>query len=125
MKDILTYYELLDVPTNATTEDILKAYKQKVKEYHPDKNGGYKVANDMMQYLNQAKEWLTDPLKRLEYDYLIGVKKKPEQNKPKDPPRNQNSDSDSGGDRVGAAIALGLLGLIVGIAIGSSGSSKS
>ncbi len=115
MKKYLTYYELLGVETNATTEEILKAYKEKFKEYHPDKNGGTKVANDMSVYLNQAKEWLTDPIKRLEYDYLVGVKVKPEKKV-----KQQVKKSSSNNSGLGLAIGMGLLGLVVGVAVGKS-----
>ena len=68
---------LLDVETNATTKQILLAYKEKAKMYHPDKNNGHFTANKLFQLINDAKETLTDKTKRLRYDYSIGVKSKP------------------------------------------------
>jgi len=121
MNKHLTYYSLLGVEINATAEEILKAYKVMAKEYHPDKNGGTKVSNDMMAYLTLAKDSLIDPVKRLEYDYLIGVKKRPEERQYRNPipPRNQDSGSDAR-----AALAAGFIGLIIGLALGGSGNGN-
>lgn len=73
----LTYYQLLDVETNASREAIITAYKSKAKTYHPDKNNGNHTSNVLFQLINQAKEVLTDSVQRLKYDYSIGVRKKP------------------------------------------------
>jgi len=73
----LTYYQLLDVDTNASREAIITAYKSKAKAYHPDKNNGNHTSNVLFQLINQAKEVLTDSVQRLQYDYSIGVKQKP------------------------------------------------
>lgn len=73
----LTYYQLLDVETNASREAIITAYKSKAKAYHPDKNNGNHTSNVLFQLINQAKEVLTDSVQRLKYDYSIGVKQKP------------------------------------------------
>jgi curved DNA-binding protein CbpA len=117
MGNLLTYYELLGVPVNASTEEILKAYKEKSKEYHPDKNDGKKVSEVMFQYLGEAKDWLTDPSKRLEYDYIIGVKKRPDNN----PPNNnrQQPTAKIGSTSTSYMIGIGVIGVIVGVAIAS------
>jgi DnaJ-domain-containing protein 1 len=36
----LSFYELLEVPKNADTAAIKKAFRKKSLEYHPDKNPG-------------------------------------------------------------------------------------
>lgn len=36
----MSYYEILGVDQRATEGEIKKAYRQKAKQYHPDKIGG-------------------------------------------------------------------------------------
>jgi len=64
------YYKILEVDYNADHKEILIAYHRMAKKYHPDihpENEDY--ANEMMKKINLAKEVLTDPIKRAEYDY--------------------------------------------------------
>jgi hypothetical protein len=58
------HYKTLGVDENATQAEIKKAYKQKVKDHHPDTNGGN---DDEIKAINQAKI-LLDPEKRKRYD---------------------------------------------------------
>ena len=62
--DTTHYYEILGVEKTASTQDILKAYRQLARTMHPDKGGDPKVFAE----LTQAKEILTDPEKRKVYD---------------------------------------------------------
>lgn len=59
------HYETLGVETDATQEDIKKAYRQKAKELHPDKNDG---DDRGFVALNRANEVLSDDEKRKRYD---------------------------------------------------------
>ena len=58
------YYEILGVDKTASSQDILKAYRQLARTMHPDKGGDPKVFAE----ITQAKEVLTDPEKRKIYD---------------------------------------------------------
>lgn len=118
MKNVLNYYELLGVEPNASTEEILKAHKEKIKLYHPDRNNNSAPANDLTKYINIAKDCLTDPERRKQYDEIIGVRKTPPQ---KEIVYVEKPVRKSGGITTGEAIGLCALGLIVGIALGSSG----
>jgi DnaJ-class molecular chaperone len=77
----MNYYLLLDVPYDATNEQIIKAYRHKAHVHHPDKGGRAEV----FKHVNAAKRVLTDPEKRSVYDidliskiseyvYTIGTK---------------------------------------------------
>lgn len=66
------YYDILEIESNADLNAIKKAYRLKVRKYHPD------VAEDQadlkqFQNIQEAYETLSSPLKRWEYDRIIGV----------------------------------------------------
>jgi len=115
----ITYYQLLGVEPSASTEEILIAYKEKAKEYHPDKNDGHITATKLFQYIQEAKEVLTDAKKRLEYDYMAGIKKKPRSTSDKiHIPMNEKSNN------IGTLLAAGAIGLLVGIFIGGASNAR-
>ena len=62
---MLDYYAILDVPLDATTADIKKAYRAKAHRYHPDHGGSH----EQMLLINEAFEVLSNPALRREYDY--------------------------------------------------------
>lgn len=62
-----SYYELLGVSPEASVEEIEEAYREKVKEYHPDTNDD-PDAREMFMRIREAKDVLTDPEKKAEYD---------------------------------------------------------
>lgn len=49
-------YELLGLPTNASEDEVKRAYKQKARECHPDKNPGDPRATEKFQALSQGYE---------------------------------------------------------------------
>ena len=63
------YYKILGVESNATADQIRKAYRKLAKKYHPDVN---KEAGAEQRYkdINEAYEVLKDPAKRQKYDTL-------------------------------------------------------
>jgi molecular chaperone DnaJ len=64
----LSYYEILEVSTNADKAEIKKAYRKMAKQYHPDKNSGDKEAEHMFKLVNEAYQCLSDEQQRSIYD---------------------------------------------------------
>lgn len=56
---IETYYKILGLSSTATVEEIKRAYRQKAKELHPDRNKS-KDANEQFILLTEAYECLTN-----------------------------------------------------------------
>ncbi|XP_058808577.1 dnaJ homolog subfamily C member 11 isoform X2 [Phymastichus coffea] len=70
------YYTFLNIPRNATPEEISNAYRRLSKLYHPDKHSDPALKKDaeiLFNRTNKAYEVLNDPHKRAIYDSL-GVK---------------------------------------------------
>ncbi|MBI5776652.1 MAG: DnaJ domain-containing protein [Nitrospirae bacterium] len=64
------YYEILGVPRDVSDEDLKKAYRKLVLQYHPDRNPGDKTAEEKIREINAAYEVVGDPEKRRTYDRL-------------------------------------------------------
>jgi len=55
-------YEILGIKEGASQEEIKAAYREQVKKYHPDKyqdNPLYELAEEKLQEINEAYEYLT------------------------------------------------------------------
>uniref|UniRef100_A0A7S1P8P1 J domain-containing protein n=1 Tax=Vitrella brassicaformis TaxID=1169539 RepID=A0A7S1P8P1_9ALVE len=65
-----TLYDVLGVTTNATQEDIKKAYRQKALVCHPDKNplANRTAAEETFLWILTAYDILSDDAKRAKYD---------------------------------------------------------
>lgn len=61
-------YLLLEVPHTATIDDIKRAYRRLAQKWHPDKNDGSKVAEEMFKKIKAAYDCLIDPIKRAAED---------------------------------------------------------
>lgn len=57
-------YETLDVPKDATEDEIKQAYRRKSREHHPDRGGN----GASMALVNVAYDTLSDPERRRRYD---------------------------------------------------------
>ena len=64
----MTYYELLQVSPEASTEVIEASWRALMKKHHPDKNKGN---SELAKQLNQAHDVLTNLQKRATYDLSL------------------------------------------------------
>ncbi|KAG6463204.1 hypothetical protein O3G_MSEX013736 [Manduca sexta] len=63
----VTFYEILGVSKQASTQEIRQAYKKLAIKYHPDKNPG-EAEQEKFLRITEAYETLKDPEKRRNYD---------------------------------------------------------
>jgi len=80
-KDEESFYDLLDVETDATRDEIKRAYKRQSLQMHPDKlaQKGQEVTEELQERFTRMKEAydvLADPHKRESYDTIgeVGMK---------------------------------------------------
>src|SRR5947209_10837637 len=62
-----TYYEVLDLPRNATPESIKRRYRELARRYHPDV-AKTADAGEKFRAINEAYRVLSDPERRKNYD---------------------------------------------------------
>jgi curved DNA-binding protein CbpA len=76
---MVNYYEILQVPTNATIEQIKAAFRRLARQYHPDVNREDPTAVEKFRAIELAYEVLRDPVQRQQYDRenLPAVEKSP------------------------------------------------
>ncbi|MGD2036278.1 MAG: DnaJ domain-containing protein [Desulfobacterales bacterium] len=68
----INYYELLGIDSKAAAEEIKRAYLEKVKAWHPDKNPDrITEAEEKTKILNQAYHILGDTERRKNYDRML------------------------------------------------------
>jgi Ca-activated chloride channel homolog len=75
MKAGESWYEILEIPSEASPEEIRLAYFEQARQYHPDANPG-KLAKEWFFQVQEAYETLSDPEKRKEYDESLKNRKK-------------------------------------------------
>ena len=68
----MNYYELLNIDRNAGPDEIKRAYREKLKVWHPDINPDQsKEAEEMAKTLNAAYAVLSNPEKKKQYDRML------------------------------------------------------
>jgi curved DNA-binding protein len=68
MRNFRNYYDILDVPRGATSDDIKRSYRRLARQYHPDLNPGDKASEDRFKDIGEAYDVLSDVTKRAQYD---------------------------------------------------------
>jgi curved DNA-binding protein CbpA len=63
------YYAILRVSSEAGQREIALAYREQVKQHHPDRNPGFQLqSTERVKAINEAYEVLNDPGRRAAYD---------------------------------------------------------
>src|SRR5688500_13295660 len=62
------YYEILGVPKTASADEIKRAHRKLVRQYHPDVNKDNKGAEEKFKEVQEAYDVLSEPQKRANYD---------------------------------------------------------
>ncbi len=69
--ELPNYYEILEIPRDATQGEIKKKFRELAKKTHPDKTK--KDSEEAMVELNKAYEVLSDEVSRKKYDRYLKV----------------------------------------------------
>lgn len=67
---MINYYKILDLENYVGIAEVKTAYKNKIREFHPDINPSEEAA-EISKYLNLAKDVLTDEEKKYAYDLKL------------------------------------------------------
>ena len=75
--EVQNHYRTMGVGWDASPETIRKAYKQLALFYHPDKRAQHSSeASAQFSKISAAYAVLSDPLRRLVYDLVLGIRDK-------------------------------------------------
>lgn len=66
----ISYYQTLNINPSATQAEIKYAYRQLVKQFHPDTQAAH-ASHDAIALINAAYEVLGDPQRRRDYDQSL------------------------------------------------------
>ena len=63
-----SYYDILDVPKDASEKEIQKAFRRMARKHHPDVNPGDDQASEKFKEVNEAYQVLSNQEARQQYD---------------------------------------------------------
>lgn len=64
------FYKILGVSSDASAEEIKKAYRKKARKLHPDRNPGDKAAEEQLKQVSEAYGVLNNAEQRKQYDAI-------------------------------------------------------
>lgn len=67
------YYDILEIKTNASEQEIKSAFRKLARKWHPDVAGNSPDVVKRFKEINEAYEVLSDSDKRKKYDILRGI----------------------------------------------------
>ena len=65
------YYEVLGIPSGATTDQIKKKYRELARKFHPDVVQDKALGQKVFSQINQAYRVLVDPERREQYNVTL------------------------------------------------------
>ncbi|WP_017306175.1 DnaJ domain-containing protein [Spirulina subsalsa] len=74
MSNSRTYYQILNIPPDASLDEIRASFRQLARQYHPDVNP-QQEAQHKFQEISEAYQVLSDPVQRSLYDQKLGLHK--------------------------------------------------
>ncbi len=66
-------YEILEVPSIASSSEIQASYRRLAFRWHPDRNQGNEISDRRMVQINEAYELLADPCRRKQLDERLAL----------------------------------------------------
>lgn len=99
-------YKLLGLPRGASRDDIRKAHRMLVRQYHPDANPQDPQAEERFKEIQQAYEVLSNEQKRREYDQRFHASSRGAA----DRPRARGAGGRTGGETTSTVDLSDLLG---------------
>lgn len=111
------HYRVLGVMRSASTKEIKQAYRDRVKNCHPDRNPSPQAAT-LFHAVHKAYQELCDPVRREAYDERLQHYRHSATGKPIAPPYAQHRPFRSGTDRPVnrfAFVGLHVTGLFFGV----------
>ena len=86
---MINHYHILGIDSEASAEEIKKAYRKLSMKFHPDKNEGDQYFEEWTKKVNAAYEILSNPTKKSAYDFALSqAMEKKETAKPPAPTDN-------------------------------------
>jgi len=85
------YYYILGLASNASKDEIKKAYRKLSTKFHPDKNDGDKFFEERFKDINEAYETLVDDAKRKVYDSRFEESNTTAETPPPSPPKKKSA----------------------------------